>query len=542
MRIQCLAVLAVLLFASAALGDGCYIPEVAVRRVPEIPAQRALLCWRDGVETLVISSALDSDAQKLGWIIPIPAVPQTIEKESPGALKTLNFCIQPKITHDLSREVTFAILAIGVANLLIGTLLYDRKRFPTVLIMLFLMVLVASLMLPALGTAGSAAATKTSDVAVEKSATVGSYDVSVLRPPRPDGLNTWLAENGFSALPTAAEKTVADYISTGWVFAAIKLTRAESGMNAPHPIKMVFPAKEAVYPMRLTAVAGGSPEFEVFVIGNGSASCDLLEKEFSDRFDRLPGIEDGARDNYESHASFAGRTTHLAIGHPGITSLMWHQCVLTKFTGTVSSNNMTSDVQFAWNPLEACRQHFFTMSGARNLALILFVLLTGGWSLVSMVVCERRIKQAHGFRWYVGKALLPASVLFAVGAAIVFISVPKLGASEVHLSRGHYGRHFFPHELCRSIETLLNDHPDMVQGTDREIAAWLLKALDESPRLKAIPRETITGTELMVEDSPGNFTVEKRPDKIVIRVYDGVGAVLRVECPPINRPGNSSEP
>ena len=104
MRIQCAAALAVLFSASAAMGDGCYIPEHAVRKIPEIPAQRAVLSWKDGVETLVISSALDSEAQKLGWIIPIPAVPRVIEKESPGALKTLNFCIQPKITHDISPE------------------------------------------------------------------------------------------------------------------------------------------------------------------------------------------------------------------------------------------------------------------------------------------------------------------------------------------------------------------------------------------------------------------------------------------------------
>ena len=100
MRRQYLGVVTVLLFASSALGDGCYIPERAVRKIPEIPAQRAILSWKDSVETLVISSSLDSEAQKLGWIIPIPAVPQTIEKESPGGLKTLDFCIQPEITHN----------------------------------------------------------------------------------------------------------------------------------------------------------------------------------------------------------------------------------------------------------------------------------------------------------------------------------------------------------------------------------------------------------------------------------------------------------
>ena len=64
-------VVAVLAFASDVFGDGCYIPERAVES-PEIPAQRAVLAWKNGQETLVISSALDSESQKLGWIIPLP--------------------------------------------------------------------------------------------------------------------------------------------------------------------------------------------------------------------------------------------------------------------------------------------------------------------------------------------------------------------------------------------------------------------------------------------------------------------------------------
>ena len=69
----CSVVIAVLTLASDVFGDGCYIPERAVRKIPEIPAQRAVLSWKDGHETLVISSTLDSKSQRLGWIIPLPA-------------------------------------------------------------------------------------------------------------------------------------------------------------------------------------------------------------------------------------------------------------------------------------------------------------------------------------------------------------------------------------------------------------------------------------------------------------------------------------
>ncbi len=129
MRLRLLGVVASLLSASAALGDGCYIPERAVRKIPEIPVQHAVLSWKDGVETLVIASALDSEAQTVGWIIPVPAVPERIEKETPGTLKTLDFCIQPKITHDLYRETWAAIIAVVIVNLLLGTWLFKRERF-----------------------------------------------------------------------------------------------------------------------------------------------------------------------------------------------------------------------------------------------------------------------------------------------------------------------------------------------------------------------------------------------------------------------------
>jgi len=88
----------------AAFADGVYLPDRAVRKLPGIPTQRALLSWRDGTETLLIASALDSESQRLGWLVPLPSVPRDISKADPGALKTLAFCVQPRITHDLSQE------------------------------------------------------------------------------------------------------------------------------------------------------------------------------------------------------------------------------------------------------------------------------------------------------------------------------------------------------------------------------------------------------------------------------------------------------
>ena len=189
-------------------------PSGAVRKIPEISAQRAIVAWKDGKETLVISSALDSQSQKLGWIIPIPSVPEKIEKQTPGGLKTLNFCLQPKITHDLAIRIHPAILIAVIGNFLLAVFLFRRQRAVEAVLWVLLLMLFLGLLLPALGSAGSDAA-RVGRMQVEKSVKVGSYDVDILRPDKQDALNAWLAKNGLAALPAAADTAVADYIARG---------------------------------------------------------------------------------------------------------------------------------------------------------------------------------------------------------------------------------------------------------------------------------------------------------------------------------------
>lgn len=519
MRLRYLGVIVLLLFPSVALGDGCYIPEQAVRKIPDIVAQDAVLSWKDGVETLVISSALDSEAQKLGWIIPVPAVPNTIEKTTPGALKTLDFCIQPRITHDLSEEVRTTLLAFFVCNLLLATWVFKRKRFADLVLLIFLLFLLSGLLLSA-GGVGSEAAAKTSAVQVEKTATVGSYTISILRPSRPDGLDGWLAGNGFGPLPKAAGPIIADYISKGWVFAAIKLTRGESGSNAPHPIKLTFAAKEPVFPMKLTAIAGGKPEFELFVIANDRAVCDMLEEAFCDRFSiRVDKEWNGNSD--ETHTRFVGTTTRCTIGHPGICPLMWGNCVLTKFAGSISAASMTKDIRFAWKPFESHQEHFFTQYGARCLAVILFVWGVGLWCLISMLKYREKLVQPQGLRWYLGKQLLPAVALSAIGAGALFTILPKIGNSDVQLSRT---RPSFDWWLRRDCEKHLSDHPQLLGRTESEIASFLLQEVRKIREKYGVPVGNMTTwAELKVEDSPGNLTVEKHADKVIVRIYNRNG-------------------
>ncbi len=521
------AVVTFLLTASTVLADGCYIPERAVRKIPEIAAQQAVLSWKDGVERLVISSALDSEAQKLGWIIPVPSVPGKIEKATPGTLKTLGFCIQPRITHDLSRELRALVLVVFVVTLLVATWFFKQERFTDLLVLLFLLFMLSALLLPAAGTAGAGMATRAPTVHVEKTGTVGSYTISILRPSRPDGLDSWLSENGFTRLPKAAGPIIADYISRGWVFAAIKLTRDQAGASVPHPIELVFPSKQAIYPMKLTAVAGGSPVFELFVIGADRAACDALPLEFCDRFTKQV---DYSADNRESPVWYDGASTRCRVGHSAICSLMWDNCVLTKLSGTIASASMTKDLSFSWKPFESHQEHFFTQYGAGCLGTMLFVVLAGAWNIVSMRDYARGRVQPKRFTSYAVKRLLPAVALGAIGGGCAFAILPKLGGSEVQVSRGWAHREYlFPREVWEA----LSKNPAVLTRTDAEIAAFLSQTRRNNAQGQSAATNMVTGADLIVEDSPGNFTVERTPAGGRVRVYDRFGGVLMEGPPPI---------
>jgi hypothetical protein len=525
----CLVVVAILALTSDAFADGAYFPERAIRKIPEIPAQRAVLAWKDGQETLVISSALDSKSQKLGWIIPLPSVPTTIEKQSPGALKTLNFCIQPEITHDLYLIVAFAVYALFSVNLLLATLLFKREeRLGFLLVEGFLLVVLPSLMLPALGP-GRPTALKAANVQVEKSVSVGAYDIAVLKSPKPDELNAWLTENGFSALPAAAGKTIADYISNGWVFAATKLTRAESGTNAPHPIKMTFSSKEPVYPLKLTALAGGSTAFEIFVVADDRAACDLLKEEFCQRFTEEKWAHTDDDDPYEAGKYFYCEAIPQQIGHPAICSMMWNKCVVTKLAGTIDADKMTSDILFGLTPFQPYREHFYTVQGAKQSALLVFVCLLGCWLAASMIAYRKRIMEPEGLLPYLGRVLLPAIVLIAIFAAGVSVSLPVLDASEVVTGHG-FRFHRFSRMVFSRFKNTVDERPDALQGTEKEIAERLLKYSGDREKHPETTNQ-YTGTDVIAEDSPGNFTVEKSPKKVIIRVYDHAGRPMPIERP-----------
>jgi hypothetical protein len=514
LRVSAIGIFTVFLFlwgfASALFADGGYFPDRAIKKLPGIPAQRALLTWKDSTETLVISSTLDSEAQKLGWLIPLPSVPTEMSKADPGSLKTLAFCVQPRITHDLTLWVWSTNLIVGWFALAVVLVVFRPSGLVSFFMLTFLVILLAGMLLPSLKAGGSGA--RASKIQLEKTAKVGSYDIAVVKAKAPTDLNQWLTGNGFASLPAVAEPTVLDYVRRGWVFVAIKLTREDSGESTPHPIKLVFSAKEPVYPWKLTKLAGGQPRLELFVAGPSRAVAWKLKAEFCQRF--------------SGGGVFHADAAAVSIGHPQIVPLLWDGCVVTKLSGRVDARRQADDLSIHWTDFEPYQQHFFTTTGAASIAWILFISVLGVVCIPGMILCKTRNGQRFDGKFYFGR-LLPRTLLVGLAlAGIAFCFLPKLGSSEIQVF--HFGGvkdAVRPYQLRARVGMIIYEQPDILRQDVDSIVDAILHSPSMFSRRSGL-MNALQGGLVHVESSPGNFTVEKVGGKIIVKVYDESGLPL----------------
>ena len=504
-----LASVCFLLCGSSALADGIYMPERVIRKIPEISAQRALIRWKDGEESLVISSALDSESQRLGWIIPLPSVPSAIAKADPGGLKTLNFCIQPEIINDLHEETLISMVILLHLLFFTGVLLFRRESLLGWFLVWICFVILASMGIPAAMGVREKLLAGASTVVVEKTVNAGAYQIAVLSSKNLGDLSSWLEENGFTVFPSAAEPIVARYIRDGWCFGAIKLSRDKKGANTPHPIQIDFKTKEAIYPMQLTALSARAAHFELFVIGEKRADSSLLRTEFCDRFLRTTGKAYGWPSDTE-YSCFAGEHSHLKIGHPAICLQMWNGCVLTKLSGDLTPLQMTDDLRFQWSQLHAYRQHLFTKRGSISSSFLCFSWMFGLYTFGSMVIFRKNIRQKP---WhFLTMNLLPAGSICGLVSVVCLGCLPKIENVEVRRYFGSY--RLAAHDLSKGIDRQIAETPNILQGSEQQIGDAIIKAQRFYP---------VIANKLSAEATPGNFTVEKRNGKVTIRCYDLIG-------------------
>jgi hypothetical protein len=109
-RVQRIFSFLLLLFLPvAALADGMVVPTIAYPAKITIPDQRALICYTNGTERLVIETRFTGAGTNFAWVVPLPGQP-VIEEATTGLFPTLEYLFRPEIVHDVPRY--WGILAL----------------------------------------------------------------------------------------------------------------------------------------------------------------------------------------------------------------------------------------------------------------------------------------------------------------------------------------------------------------------------------------------------------------------------------------------
>jgi hypothetical protein len=284
-----------LLAAVAAIGeraqaDGKFYGRETIPA--DIPYQRAFIIFHEGWETLVLQSKYElpesADANSLGWVVPVPAVPEIASADAEAATMFFSFAslrTGPKVFSIL--DYIFLIVALfflgGVVFLLLCLVEYPflskiglskavwKRRLRTsliVTIVAFFLTMATSLRFES-----------ASGVEVIKAKKAGIYDVKVIRGANAEAILSWLKENGF-AFGDSDVQVFEDYVNRKWCFAVAKAQPdpkteehkiVSEGMVAPLILK--FETDRAIYPLALTSTVGTSTEVLLYTLSQKKLSC-----------------------------------------------------------------------------------------------------------------------------------------------------------------------------------------------------------------------------------------------------------------------------
>ncbi|MBN1256527.1 MAG: DUF2330 domain-containing protein [Planctomycetes bacterium] len=520
-------------FTAQVLADGVYIPEKAYVDYAKIPSQKALISFRDGEETLIIESAVDTASPNLAWVVPLPAAPTEIKKVTPGTLKTLSFCIQPEIIHDfhLFGPLLFLVLSLIIWFKFLSGYTIEGLLYVS-LILVFL-----GLLMPALGGGSRSVTTDPSGVEVIQQTEVGSYEISSLKADNPQVLNDWLVANEFTPLNQEAQTITADYIKNDWVFCVAKLLRKDGGLSVPHPLLFKFPCDKPVYPMKLTALAKSEPYFEIFVVADRQVSSPLLQTEFADRYLSVNYAPDKSS-AYTLPYYCKGQTYGQDLGHPNIIPHLWTDCILTKLSGTIAPKNMADDLYFDFTRrTEPYRQLLFSRQGALYSVITIFC---AGLPLLLIIAGimkfkELKINKEERRKYYL-KTMPKIIVSLIICCLLMYAAWPteefRIQGSRFYFNMFNFTGSVWKNSKLIPVAQTLGIKPSMEK---KQIEELLLTKLNKEPLEKGYdPPHNYFGERIILEDSPGNFLIKFKDDLPYICYFDRIGGERWIKTIPDN--------
>jgi hypothetical protein len=500
------SVLLILLPLSAA-ADGKVFPSVLEAEV-KIPDQRALIHFTNGVERLVIETRFTGSGTDFAWVVPLPSQP-VVEEASTGLFPTLQFLFRPQITHSVPRYYLWILAIVGLACVVV----WAAKSVWHGFLVCLLFLLLAALLLPALGTASRSAgfsSSPTAGVSILDRQLVGVFETTTISSREPKALQSWLRENGF-VVSSNSDPVIESYVRDGWVFVAAKVRRDKSDAetSTPHPLSFTFKTDRAVYPMRLTGVDSDSLQVDLYVFGPARAKASRFRTERC-TMPRYPGPP-----SYWSH----GLPKTPEIVHPLLREWVDGSPVATKLTARLSPVAMKEDVWLDWMPYSEQTRQIFSHTGAWTRALNFGsgTLAAGLFFLWLFSITE----EGRGRHWAGPRKGIVLLSLVVTGS--VYLALPK---TQVRLIK--YPSSTAQNNLYELYFALDGNTNRSIHDEARDLSHNLTNG---TFRLNLLARGTpadrenhLLGGLMREEDSPGNFVLRKTNGLMHFIAYDSRGA------------------
>ncbi|CAB1058468.1 hypothetical protein D1BOALGB6SA_3224 [Olavius sp. associated proteobacterium Delta 1] len=515
------------------VAEGCSQLE-ARRKLPDIPIQRALLQYRNGIETLIIESAADDTKSNNGWIIPLPNQPIEVTKISPGLLKTISLQMQPvvqnkKLFNDAS-EISSA--TINIIIILLICLIFMRWGvkggiLPASLYILFV-IWYPNYMAhhqKAGGTLAGSSLTADPKVKEKSRKITGNYEISILQPQDSSELNSWLNRNGLSKIQPETAKLIDSFIARHWCFAVAKRnTNSNDGMTT-QALMLQFETDRAVYPMRLSAPNGSSFFLELFVVSEQEAVPInyRIKKEYCNFFDFKKIADSGFSSDSVDRKGFIPRTVFVRdreIAHSDASKVMWDGCVVTKFAAPVPIRAERVDIVFKFKKAAPYRKQFISSKAKFDKAYS-DTLAVAAVGAIILTIFYRIFRN----RWHT--ITIPKNfLLLALASAAVFVyTCITLGeTTQIYTEEINFDR-----DSSLPVQLLLqfSSYPaGPISNGQQLIEFFNQNGIDN----------TITNEPIILEDSPGNYIWQQSGDDVTVKYChrNGLLEFLPIDLPSIS--------
>ena len=410
--------LALLVGAQAANADGrIYASSYA----PEIADQRALIAFDGTRQVMLIENRISlpegRPLSSLGWVVPVPAVPEITVITDRTSLRHFYRRLRMQSDPETLPVVPFVVVLVPIAFIYASRL---RKREhpdgPTLRGATWIGIVggvLAATSLPATLPSGP-----DSGVEVVKALRSGPLDAKVVRAASGADLVEWLKLNGFE-YGKADVAAIDEYLRRKWLFVVWKLVpqpgNAFEGSSASPPLVLSFPTHEPVYPLALTAVGARSLDLVLYLFAPTRMEPSVA---MNTAFAGPAGMQTGTflEDQDKTAIALFGALRPM----PGY---------LTKLVKRLSADEMRQDVHF----IQAAGKGDF-----RDWAFgPMFILWVGGAFIVALTAGVLQL--AGSGRWRLSGAAWFAISMFISPLAIVLLLVQAVRQYRDHRKRRFAG-------------------------------------------------------------------------------------------------------